>query len=317
VKTGKNLSLRKSADATRQASAPAADNVPVTGRVVVISRSGGIASNYDCTTCNCPITLYDVNVAPGTCTMVVGGIMQCTATATYHNCNGYPYYYDETNWSTWSTDNASVSTVNSTGLETIQGGGTSTIKARFSDATSYTYRCYHGCTCIDHINYRDGSHGTTGQVPTSLSIVSGTDSTTSESSCTTSGGLAGCGVTRTFKYQVNDQNGQPIRMANMAFGDVICITPTNQLNFGSFQTTCGGTTGSCSGTAGPCGQSTDANGQFTERLAVCAPACKPSGTCITAGQTVANQTWTVAGHTLSSDVKSLSYQCNKILVNGQ
>src|ERR1700687_4765229 len=37
----------------------------------------------------------------------------------------------------------------------------------------------------------------------------------------------------------------------------------------------------------------------------------------TAGQTIANQTWTVNGYTLSSDVKGISYQCNKILVNGQ
>jgi hypothetical protein len=69
--------------------------------------------------------------------------------------------------------------------------------------------------------------------------------------------------------------------------------------------------------AGPCGQFTDSNGQFTETLTLCAPACKPSGTCTTAGQTIANQTWTVAAHALSSDVKSISYQCNKILVNGK
>src|SRR5208282_1749755 len=40
------------------------------------------------------------------------------------------------------------------------------------------------------------------QVPTSLSIVTGTDSTTSEASC---GGNSGCGVTRSFTYQVYDQ----------------------------------------------------------------------------------------------------------------
>jgi len=154
------------------------------------------------------------------------------------------------------------------------------------------------------------------QIPTSLSIVPGTDSTTAESGCTTSGQQSGCGVTRTFLYQVNDQSGQPIRVANMAFGDVICTTSTNQLNLTGYQTTCGGTTGSCSGTSGPCGAFTDANGQFTETLLVCAPACKPSGTCTTAGQTVSNQTWYINGRALSSDIKSLSYQCNKILVNG-
>ena len=166
--------------------------------------------------------------------------------------------------------------------------------------------------------FQDGATGTIYQpIPTSLSIASGTDSTSTEAPCTTSGGLAGCGVTRTFKYQVNDQTGRPIAVANMAIGDVICTTSTNQLNLQGYATTCGGTTGSCSGTAGPCGQFTDSNGQFSETLTVCAPACKPSGTCTTAGQTIANQTWTVAGYSLTSDVKSISYQCNKILVNGQ
>lgn len=154
------------------------------------------------------------------------------------------------------------------------------------------------------------------QVPTSLSIVTGTSSTTAEASCKTSGGLTGCGVTRTFTYQVNDQNGDPIAINNMTVGDVICTTSTNQLNLVGYVTTCGGTTGECSGTAGPCGKYTNASGQFPEMLTICAPACYSSGKCSTAGQTIANQTWTVAGHQLNSDVKSISYQCNKILVNG-
>jgi hypothetical protein len=115
-------------------------------------------------------------------------------------------------------------------------------------------------------------------------------------------GYAGCGVTRTFRYQVNDQNGQPIRIANMPLGDVICTSSPNQLNLVGYKTTGGGNTGSCSGTSGPCGQFTDPNGQFTETLILCAPACKKSGTCTTAGQTIGNQTRTVAGKTLSSEL---------------
>jgi hypothetical protein len=103
----------------------------------------------------------------------------------------------------------------------------------------------------------------------------------------------------------------------MQFADVICNTSTNDLNLQSYTTTCGGTTGSCWGTPGPCNQFTDPNGQFSENLSVCAPACKPHGTCTTAGQTVASQTWYVAGIKLTADVKTLSYQCNKVLVNGK
>jgi hypothetical protein len=121
---------------------------------------------------------------------------------------------------------------------------------------------------------------------------------------------------RKFSYQVNDQGGQPIRVVNMPFGDVICNTSTNQLNLQSYTTTCVGKTGLCWGTAGPCGIYTDPSGQFPENLGACSLACYSSGACCTDGKTLANQTWTVAGVTLSSDVKTLTYQCNSILVNG-
>ena len=125
-------------------------------------------------------------------------------------------------------------------------------------------------------------------------------------------------MTRTFKYQVKDQSGQPIQVANMQVSDVICNTSTNDLNLQGYTTTCGGQTGSsCWGTAGPCGKVTDANGQLPENLNMCVPACKPHGTCVSAGQTIANQTWYVAGYKMAGDVKSLSYQCNKIPVNGK
>jgi len=39
--------------------------------------------------------------------------------------------------------------------------------------------------------------------------------------------------------------------------------------------------------------------------------------CITGCTTAASQTWTLGGVALTGDVKSLSYQCDKILVNGQ
>lgn len=183
-------------------------------------------------------------------------------------------------------------------------GGYATISDTITDVQNSPY-CWASASGQDFV-----------QVPTSLSIVAGSDSTTSESGCTTSGGLAGCGVARTFTYQINNQNTHPINIANMAVGDVICNTSTNQLNLQGAITTCGGTTGACAGTSGPCGKYANASGQFPELLKVCAPACKPSGTCTTAGQTVSNQTWYVNGRPLSSDVKSISYQCNKILVNG-
>lgn len=192
------------------------DNVPVAGRLVVISRSGGIASNYDCQTCNCPITLYVVAVAPGSCDMIPGDTMQCASTATYVNCNAYPYYYDETSWSSWSSNNTSVSTVNSTGLETIQGGGTSTITASFTGATSYTYNCYRGCTCIEHDSARSGTHGTTGQKPAILKVIS----TTSSPYC------SGTSCMVSLRYQVLDGSGAPIAISGMLIKETVTGTHT-------------------------------------------------------------------------------------------
>lgn len=228
------------------------------------------------------------------------------STLTPPHCSGEPISGSIFNLTySWTSENTGVATISNGNGQDVYvngvGGGETTIEATLTDQ--------YGCQGVSPATV-------TVQVPTSLSIVAGTSSTTTESPCTTSNGLAGCGVTRTFTYQVNDQNGQPIKIANMPVGDVICNTSTDNLNLQGYTTSCGGTTGSCSGTAGPCGKYTNANGQFPEMLSVCAPACKTSGTCTTAGQTIANQTWTVSGTALNSDVKSISYQCNKILVNG-
>ena len=295
------------------------DNVAVMGRLMVINRRQGMASNYDCCTCPCSLdySLEALVMSPASASVAVNGQTSFNVTATTENCNGSFKFFNVTSSAIWSSSDTSVATVGSGGIVTGQGGGTATISADFYGCLDWETNIDNECECE-----LDGSPGpASGQVnvqtPTSLSIVAGTSSTTSEAKCTTSGGLSGCGVTRTFTYQVNDQNGQPINAANMAVGDVICNTSTNQLNLQSYKTTCGGMTGSCWGTSGPCGKFTDANGRFPESLSVCAPACISSGTCCTAGKTIANQTWTVDGYTLSTDVKSITYQCNGVLVNGK
>ncbi len=153
------------------------------------------------------------------------------------------------------------------------------------------------------------------QKPTYL-VIYGPDNTSAEASCYTSNNLPGCGVNRTFTYRVFDQigGGQPINFAGMPYWDYICNTSTNGLNLQGYATTCGGMTGACWGT-GPCaGKTTDANGEFGEELKVCAPACKSSSGCITAGSTIANQTWNING--FSVRVQQITYKCDKILVNG-
>ncbi len=243
----------------------------------------------------------DFEVEADPFSVAVNGKVQLNAQATY----GDGSVDNFTSSSSWSSNNTSVATVGaSTGLVSGVSPGSPTITAVFPSLVEYYGNlCAYGepIPCPEGSPDPSSSGSVPSQVPTSLSIVPGTSLTTSEAACTTSGGLSGCGVTRTFMYQVNDQNGQPIKVANMAVGDVICSTSTNQLNLQGYKTTCGGVTGSCSGTSGPCGAYTNSNGQFSETLAVCAPACTSSGTCCAAGQTIANQTWTVAGTTLNSE----------------
>ncbi|MHB8502203.1 MAG: hypothetical protein ACYDHE_14825 [Candidatus Acidiferrales bacterium] len=149
------------------------------------------------------------------------------------------------------------------------------------------------------------------QIPTSLTIVAGTDSTTSEAQCSfTSGGnqYTGCGVTRSFTYQINDQTGQPLQFA-LAFWDSFGTVSPNPLKMGGFNTTC------TPANTGPCGVSANAQGQFLEKaLSVCSTVCYSNGVCTTGGPSVVPQTWHIGA---GSVTQTISYYCNKVLVNGQ
>lgn len=206
----------------------------------------------------------------------------------------------------WSTTSGNITLSNSSSATvTVTSAAASTSEADTPVKVTYTYNSQSGIT----------TQYITIQKPTYL-VIYGPDSTTAEAACTTSGGLAGCGVTRTFTYRVFDQigGGNPINFAGMTYWDSICNTSTNGLNLQGYLTTCGGTTGGCSG-SGPCaGHTTNASGEFGETLSVCAPACKSGTGCTTAGSTVANQTWNING--FSVRVQQITYESNKILVNG-
>lgn len=141
------------------------------------------------------------------------------------------------------------------------------------------------------------------QIPYKVTIVSGTNNQGGEIACVT-GGLPGCGNTRTFRYQVRDVRDNTIERGGMVFTDTISTTDPNTCFLTTYDTT-------------PPGQSTDSSGRFDETLRMCAPACRSGATCITGCETKANQIWTVAGVQLTNDQKTLSYKCDGIKVNGQ
>jgi hypothetical protein len=289
-----------------------------TGYVELINAAVGVGIfNVSTATCGgeCPtclgMTAYRVQAVKGS--VAVGHTAQFSAQGLLQTGT----WQDITTLSTWSSSNNNIAKPGST-----RGSFTGVAAGNFSaEAMANTLDANPDCgptgsPCPFTPRQASASGSIFNPVPTKLTIV-GTDSTTTEGACTTTAGNAGCGVTRTFKYQVGDQAGDPIAKGGMAIGDVICTSGTNGLNLAGYVTTCGGTTGSCSGTPGPCGQVTDPNGQFSETLKICAPACKPNGVCGAAGSTVATQTWTIAGTQLLADVKTLTYKCNAILVNGK
>lgn len=147
------------------------------------------------------------------------------------------------------------------------------------------------------------------QVPTSLSMVAGSASGTTERLCTSTA----CGTIVSFKYQVYDQDSpaQPIRNT-MSFWDSFgSFSPDGlQLQGTPLTTTCSPNQTN----GGPCNANTLSDGTFTEAvLGGCATVCCVGGVCTTGGPSGVPQTWHIAS---SSIVQQISEYCEKVLVNG-
>jgi hypothetical protein len=288
------------------------ENVPVEGRLVVIQRSGGVASNYDCSTCNCPDSLSYLVVTPGSFNLMPGKAVQCNAYAYFYNCNLNYYYYNvATDSSAWSSNKPAVAKMdpNTVGQVDAVAGGTAQITAQFA-GTYYTFVGGYPPQCNASPTVVYASATANVLYPASLSIVSGTDSTTREATCPV-GSSTGCGVTRSFTYQVVDQFGHAMTgswIASQQVWDAIVTTSPNGLGLTGYTTTC-----SPSNT-GPCGFYVNSLGQFPERaLFACSTVCYANNTCVTAGYTNANQTAHIGSYSI---VQHISYYCDHVLVNG-
>jgi hypothetical protein len=111
------------------------DDVPVMGRLVVIQRHKGMASNYDCDTCPCPANFNSISNTPDPINLTTPGTtMDCTCTAMYQSCNGIQTYFNETSNSTWSSDDTAVAYMDSSVKGRVHGltAGTANITASFT-----------------------------------------------------------------------------------------------------------------------------------------------------------------------------------------
>jgi hypothetical protein len=273
------------------------DNVPVMGRLLVIARHAGMSSSYDCCTCPCPPSDSYIEVDPPRTSLLPGWATQLTAYDYKVNCNGQYFSYDWTDGVSWGSSNSGVATVNSSGYVTASSAGSAKINASTIGLT-YTWTQFEGCYSTGISLQNSGTANV--QVPTSLKLI-GTTGQGTESTCTYGNSHEGAGYYRRVTWQVLDQNGQPILMGNMEAQDSLSNAGgTNTCGFPAS----GGTTGT---------GYTNSNGEFPDTYSICSSACLNGGNC----QSTENQTWTVAGYTLSGDVKKVVYTCSGIAINGQ
>jgi hypothetical protein len=193
-----------------------ADNVPVMGRLVVIRRQKGVASNYDCNVCNCPlgfegyVTLNGGNNA----TIQVNATESLPALGEYVDpCNETPTYMAVSG--NWSSSDTSVATVDSSGNVTGVSGRSATVEVQVSGEGCY----WNGQGGSESCQYYPSSGGAgvtvTVQVPATLKVLSVgvlPNGTTGDYGCLTGYDY---GIMVDIKYQVLDQGGQAMKSSAM------------------------------------------------------------------------------------------------------
>ena len=200
------------------------DDVPVSGRVMVISRAAGVASSYDCCVCQCPMSdTGQLTVSPAPIDLAPTGGTSASGTATLTECNQYYEYCDVTGSSAWSSGDTSVATVNSSALVTGVAGGSTSINAKYSGTEYYWYQPQG--RCVAQSIPCSGSCTCNVQVPYFLSLVA----TSTYTTCT-----GGTGCARQLTYRVLDVNNAPIDVAGMQIAEAASGTESGTCT-GSFE----------------------------------------------------------------------------------
>ncbi len=276
------------------------DNVPVMGRVAVIKRQGGVASNYDCCICQCPAAYNSTDVTAATPYIIVGGTDQMAAWEWFTDCNWSTYSYNGVNNLYWASNAQYVATVSNSpvrGKATGVGGGSALISgANPSYIECYAYIPYAACYCAEPVS-PEGSGPVNVQVPAYVSWYS---STTDSPRCGTSNFYA---RRLRVKYRVLDSSRSPINLAAM--------TVSEQLSWTSSSCT---TSDQCGQKPSPGSWTTDSSGIMTsyDEIYNCSSTCIAGGNCTEAWQ----QTFKVNGspvgivnQTITGTVNCISTNC--------
>lgn len=136
------------------------------GRVLTASQSLGMASNMSCgTTCCCSPRSATVTLIPSSDTSLVGQNMQQQATETDTACDGTTTTYSlNTSTMTWSSSNAPVASVNTSGYVSCLAPGSATITGTKFVSTVKKTICDGGigcCSCLDTSHNQSGTDNMT------------------------------------------------------------------------------------------------------------------------------------------------------------
>jgi hypothetical protein len=119
------------------------DNLPVLGRMMQIHRQSGMASNYDCGDCSCPMS-YDPSsnyMSPSTLYVLVNTNGNMRFFAAFKDCNGCDNHYDYTTSASWTSGNTTIASINGTGLIGAVSAGTTSISASYTGDTYNPVEC--------------------------------------------------------------------------------------------------------------------------------------------------------------------------------
>jgi hypothetical protein len=267
------------------------DNLPVMGRLMLIHRRQGMASNYDCNQCACPYT-YDPlidYVYPEGAVLPVGYSVPLTFYGGFQDCNHNAYYYNENGSTSW-TPGSGIVKVDSSGNVTAQSAGTTTVTGQYS---GYAYVWNQQMWYCSYSLLQGGAGSSIcARAPYAAVVVN-----------TQSQGAAGaslCGAmsgwARNVTMQLQDQNGNAIAWSGITMADIISVATPNALGVTSTATY---------------QHNTDPTGSWPDLYVVCSTAC-PGST----GEADAIQTWTWSGAPLPHP-NYVVYKCNSITVDGR
>jgi hypothetical protein len=244
------------------------DNVPVMGRLLVITRHAGMSSSYDCCTCPCPPSDSYIEVDPPSINLLPGWATQLSAYDYKVNCNGQYFSYDWTDGVNWSSSNSGVATVNSRGYVTASSTGSAKINASTIGLT-YTWTQFEGCYSTGISLQNSGTANV--QSPQFVKVI--------YSQCGTHTCPSGYNNTleNYIPYQVLDVNQNPIPIAGLTVQEYFSnIISSCYLNGQPVEPT-------------PSNTTTDSTGSFSDHVWLC---CQPSWSC---GASF-NQTFTIDGY---------------------